>query len=168
MSDLFKGDKELLESLMKKILIYRFTRNIDKILHDNKISHHEISMNSGRNNNWFNRTFNDLEDMRISSFLKMLSAMNKLSGNTKNQLKPFNLEDILGNDVLDISSILNDLNSDDLDHLLQHDKELAESLNNLKFYFDTIQGFDSIVSKEEIDAYDRIIKIINHKEDENG
>jgi hypothetical protein len=121
------NDYILLQGMLNKVLLHRFTRNLDKELQDRKISHAKLSGSTGRTGNWFNKTFNELEDMRISTFVKSLSAINNIiSGNSN--FKPIEMNTVLDTELFKIASVIIDLSINETEHLVKNDPDITKFL----------------------------------------
>lgn len=167
MSTILPNDNILLQGLLNKVILYRFTRNLDKILQDHKISHAELSENTGRKGNWFNRTFNELEDMRISTFIKSVAAVSKIL-NEQRRSNPIDITSIITEELFEIANVSIDLTIVDIEDLLHPDSGLADFFLKLKVYVDSMKALNNIVSQEEVDAYTRILEKLNQKESKNN
>jgi hypothetical protein len=163
MSSILPNDNVLLQGLLNKVILYRFTRNFDKILQDRKISHAELSESTGRKGNWFNRTFNELEDMRISTFIKSVAAVTKIL-NERGQSEPIDITSIINEELIEIATVSIDLTIIDIEDLLSPDSGLTDFFLKLKVYVDSMKALNDIVSQEEADAYARVLERINQKE----
>jgi hypothetical protein len=152
-----RNEKAILQSLLTKIILYRFTRNFDKILQNQRISHAELSAATGRASNWFNRTYNELEDMRVSTFIKSMAAVNKIlsqRGND-NQINP--LDSIFDQELLRIASVFLDLSLFEPQELLDSDESMTAFFIGLKVYVDALKGMDAAVSPEEIAIFEKLL-----------
>lgn len=160
MSQIVPNDGVLLQGLLNKVLLYRITRNLDKELQDRRISHAELSGSTGRSGNWFNRTFNELEDMRISTFIKSLTAINKIiSGNSN--FKPVEVQSVLDIQLFKIASVSIDLSMNGIEHLLNNDPAIPKFFADIKFYVDAIKALNNTISDEELQAYEKILNQLN-------
>ncbi|GED59947.1 hypothetical protein ABER61_00515 [Brevibacillus formosus] len=160
MSEIVPNESALLQGLLNKVILYRFTRNLDKELEDRKISHAELSGSTGRSGNWFNRTFNELEDMRISTFIKSISAINKIiSGNYK--FKPVEVHKVLDEEMFKVASVSIDLSMNGVEYLLQNDADMCKFFLEIRFYVDALKALDGKLSYDEIHAYEQILTRIN-------
>ncbi|MEQ6378240.1 hypothetical protein RZN22_17130 [Bacillaceae bacterium S4-13-58] len=156
-----QSEKELLIKLLHKVLLYRITRNIDKELNVRKISHSEISGSTGRNSNWFNRSFNELEDMKITTFVKILAAVNKnVDATTNSNFQPVSIESVLDKETLRIASYTIDVSINDLDYLITNSTNFREFLIEIRFYVVSLKALNNVLSSDELDAYEVIFKRI--------
>lgn len=154
MSTFLTNDNKLLQELLNKIMLYRFTRNIDRELENRKISHAALSRSIGRSGNWFNRSFNELEDMRISTFIKLIVSLPKISSHKNDFIQ---INSILDKELFEIASVLIDLKDNNLEHLLHPDANMTNFFLKIKVYLDSIK---KTVSQEELDAYNRVLRQI--------
>ncbi|MFI8712838.1 hypothetical protein [Brevibacillus brevis] len=160
MSEIVPNESAVLQGVLNKILLYRFTRNLDKELQDRKISHAELSGTTGRSGNWFNRTFNELEDMRVSTFVKSLSAINKIiSGNDK--FKPVEVHSVIDDELFRLASVSIDLSMNGVEYLLENDPEIRMFFLDIKFYVDALKALNDVLSEEEIQAYEQLMNRLN-------
>jgi hypothetical protein len=159
MSTILPNDKELLQELLNKIMLYRITRNLNNEMRTRKIRHYQISEATGRNGNWFNRTFNDLEDMRLTTFIKLIASVPKIA--TENNTKdPVPVTLILTEEVMEIASLLLDLNDVEISDLLDPDAGKRKLFKELKPYVDLLENANK-ASKEETEAYNRALQLID-------
>lgn len=160
MTTTFSNDSNLLQNLLNKIIRYRFTRNIDRELENRKISHAELSRSCGRNENWYNRSFNNLEDMKITTLVKLVAAVTKIS-DQKAKHEPFNINSVLDEELVVIASVLIDLKENNLKEILHPDANMMEFFLKIKVY---VNSMKNLVTQEESDAYFRILEQITKKE----
>ncbi|EKN69288.1 hypothetical protein BABA_10511 [Neobacillus bataviensis LMG 21833] len=165
MSIILPDDKELLQGVLHKIILYRVTRNINNELVSRKIKHYQLSEATGRSGNWFNRTFNNLEDMRVSTLIKLIAGVTKIV-NVQNKDNPISITSIIDDEIMEIASVLLDLNDVEIEDLLSPDSGMTDFFINLKFYVDSLETTDGI-SPEESDVYGRIISLTK-RSDKNG
>jgi hypothetical protein len=148
-------DKQLLQCLLQKVMLFRLTRNLDAELSDRRISHRAVSEGTGRKSNWFNRTFNKVEDLHSSSLIKLLANINKLSSTTE-RYESVDMGKVFNESLLQIASVSIDLGNNSISHLIEHDSDFCEFFNGLQFYVDSLKRLNNVVSQEELDAYERI------------
>jgi DNA-binding transcriptional regulator YhcF (GntR family) len=154
-----ENEKAVLQKLLQKILIYRLTRNIDKELEDRKISHLELSENTGRNSNWFNRTYNELEDMKTSTFIKVITAINKIISDNDN-FKPVEVNSVLNEEILKMASVSIDLAMNEVDYLLKNDHDFCEFFVGMHFYVDALKALKNVLTEEELNVYEQLLNRI--------
>ncbi|ODG91518.1 hypothetical protein BED47_07655 [Gottfriedia luciferensis] len=161
MPNILPNDNELLQGVLHKVILYRVTRNLNNELVSRKIKHYQLSEATGRSGNWFNRTFNNLEDMRVSTLIKSIAAVSKISKQNKDN--PILITSILNNEIMEIASVLLDLNDVEIKDLLSPDSGMTDFFKNLKFYVDSLETTNDI-SVEESDVCGRIFNLINEGE----
>ncbi|MCB8815731.1 hypothetical protein [Desulfosporosinus shakirovi] len=162
MSNNEPNDTELLQSLLNKIILYRITRNMDKVIKDRNITHAELSGNTGRSGNWFNKIFNGLEDMRLSTFIKAYVAVLKISGN-ESKHNDVEITSVFDEELFRITSVSLDLSIiDNIDDLLSSDKDLYDFFFGLKVYVEALKGLRDVVTPNETDAYYRVLERVSH------
>lgn len=168
MTSILSNDNILLQGLLNKVIRYRLTRNFDKALQDREISHAELSGSTGRKGNWFNRTFNELEDMRTSTLIKSVAAVSKIlnerSNSNRRKYNPIEITSVINEELFEIASVSIDLTIIDIEDLLHTDSGLTDFFKKLKVYVDSMKVLNNIVSQEEADAYGRVLERINQKE----
>lgn len=93
--------------------------NIDILISDSNLNHREISTKIGNSANWMNDAFNNNEDIRISSLIKILSIMPDKSEKTLNTL--------FDDKMLEITSMMNSLSDENDGYIkcfIQSEKQL--------------------------------------------
>ncbi|MFS0777661.1 hypothetical protein ABC255_16880 [Neobacillus sp. 3P2-tot-E-2] len=154
------NENEILQKLLLKILTYRITRNLDKELESRKITHLELSRNTGGNTNWFNRRFNELKDIKLSTFVKIIVAINKIiSENSK--FEPVEVNSVLTPEVLLMASVSIDLAINDIDYLLANDEDFKKFFLSMQFYVNNIKALNNVIAQEEIAVFEKIMIQIN-------
>jgi len=78
--------------------------NIDKLLTKEGLNHRELSNKIGNSNNWFNDAFNNNEDIRLSSLIKIFSVMPEQT--------EFKLNILFDYKILEISSMRTSLSDE--------------------------------------------------------
>lgn len=147
------------QGLIDKIIVYRFTRNLDRELRSRRIAHSELSEATGRSKNWFNKTFNRPEDMRVSTFLKLFVAISEIAHRKQGpQEKSLTLQALFDEDLLRLTSLTLDLRTDDIEELAQLDPTLVDFLVGLRVYIEALKGVQKKVTSEEIDAFEHVLK----------
>jgi len=168
MTSILPNDNSLLQGLLNKVIRYRLTRNLDKALQDREISHAQLSESTGRKGNWFNRTFNELEDMRASTLIKSVAAISKILNerreSSRRKYDPIEITSIINEELFEVASVSIDLTIIDIEDLLRDNSDLTKFFLKLKVYVDSMKALNNIVSQEEADAYARVLERINQKE----
>lgn len=162
MTKILPNNNEALQALLHKVLLYRFTRNLDKELEDRKISHSLISGSTGRNPRWFNRSFNKLEDMKISTFIKFISTVNQIICGNSN-FKPVEVNVVLNAEIFRIASVIVDLSMNDVEHLIRNDTEVCQFFIDINVYVHSLKSLNNVLSDEELEVYEQILCLINHE-----
>lgn len=111
----------VIRKMIKKALMYQLLTNLDAKLKskDIQLTHKQLSSDTGRNPSWFNSSFNQLEDIQISTFSRILAAVNeRLKTSSKKEVDAVFLHDILTLKVINTANLLNRL-ADEEDHHLQ-------------------------------------------------
>lgn len=158
MSGIAANESAVLQGLLNKVFLYRFTRNLDKELVSRKISHATLSGSTGRSGNWFNRTFNELEDMRISTFVKSISAINHIIREHGNdRYTPVEVHTVLDEELFKIATISIDLSMNDIEYLLVNEPEIREFLVGIKVYVDVLNTMNGKLSQDEIRLYEKTL-----------
>jgi len=79
--------------------------NIDTLLIDANLNHKEVSNKIGNPNNWFNDAFNNNEDIRLSSIIKIISVIP--------EQKSIKLNALFDCKILEITSMMTNLSYED-------------------------------------------------------
>ncbi|MEH7749238.1 hypothetical protein V7659_30170 [Neobacillus drentensis] len=160
MSTIVPNDNVLLQGLLNKIILYRFSRNLDKELRDRNINHSQISLATGRSGNWFNRSFNELEDMRVSTLIKTIVAASRIISQN-NRSNPILISSVIDQEVQEIASFSLELMDIGIDDMLDPEYGVEHFFLKLKVY---VIQMKSHISQEEAEAYSRVLERINTKE----
>ncbi|MDI3540737.1 MAG: hypothetical protein PWP66_275 [Thermosediminibacterales bacterium] len=148
----------ILQQLLSKILVKKVIDRFHNVLIDNKISHAEISRKAGKNEGAFNKTFNEAEDLKFSSFLRYWHAF-KLLENGKHS-SPVKFEDLLDSEAHNILDLLSHLKNYDLNSISAEDIKL---LQNLKYYYYQLRSKNAL-TKCEMDIYEKLLKTLKRGE----
>lgn len=146
----------ILQQLLSKILVKKVIDNFHNILADKNISHAEISRKAGKNEGAFNKTFNEAEDLKLSSFLRYWHAFKSLekekhSISTNDSVK---FEDLLNSETRKILNLISHLKNYDLNSITAEDIKLLQSL---RYYFKLLKD-KNILTECEIAVYEKILE----------
>lgn len=162
MSTCETNDNKLLQSLLHKITLYLFTRNFDKALKDRKISHAELSVFTRGSGNWFNRAFNELEDMRVATFINAYVAVSKIL-ESRNKYDPIEISSVFNVELLQTESVSIDLSIiDDID-LLCSEEGLSDFFIGLKVHVEAMKKLRDVVTPQETKAYYKVLERLRNK-----
>ncbi|WP_107937313.1 hypothetical protein [Ureibacillus chungkukjangi] len=120
--------------MVKKALMYQFMANIDTKIKGKEIllTHRDLSIETGRAEAWFNNSFNNLEDLRISSFLRILAVANERhKANTEAEIDGEFLINIFTSKILETANGINILAIENEAHLgafIQSEEKLFQDL----------------------------------------
>ncbi|HLQ82525.1 MAG TPA: hypothetical protein VK121_01585 [Pseudogracilibacillus sp.] len=112
-----RGDfikKDILAKMMKKALLYRLMYNLDEIVNKSNLTHSDLSSRVGNAKNWFNDAYNNDEDIRISSFVRILSIVDEVG---KVNLDKYTLKDFFDDKILKIASLMRMLPDEHIDYV---------------------------------------------------
>jgi len=112
-----RGDfikKDILAKMMKKALLYRLMYNLDEIVNKSNLTHSDLSSRVGNAKNWFNDAYNNDEDIRISSFVRILSVVDEVG---KVNLDKYTLKDFFDDKILKIASLMRMLPDEHIDYV---------------------------------------------------
>ncbi|MBO8161841.1 MAG: hypothetical protein H0Z24_09445 [Thermosipho sp. (in: Bacteria)] len=154
----------ILQQLLSKILVKKIIDNFHNILADKNISHAELSRKAGKNEGAFNKTFNEAEDLKLSSFLRYWHAFKSLeeekySSSEDNAVK---FEDLLDSEAHRMLNLISQLKNYDLNFISIEDIKLLQSL---KYYFKQLKN-KNILTEREIAVYEKILE--SRKEGESN
>lgn len=119
-------DKTVLLKLLRKALLYRLMNNLNDMILETKLTHRSISNGVGNSDNWFNDAYNNNEDIRISSLLRVLSVI-ELEFN----LKDYTLDTLFDKKILEIGSLINSLSDENdkyIKDFIMSDKDMFVDL----------------------------------------
>lgn len=122
-------DKEIFLKLLKKSLLYRLMTNLDRrLISKTRLTHREISYRTGNSHSWFNDAYNNIEDISISSFIKVLSVIKPEIESLKQPEVNFQNEliNLLDGSILKIASIIGELSDEeqqDIAYFIRSDQE---------------------------------------------
>lgn len=128
----------VIRKMIKKALMYQLLTNLDTKLKskDIQLTHKQLSRDTGRNPSWFNSSFNQLEDIQISTFSRILAAVNeRLKTSNKKEIDAVFLHDILTLKVINTANSLNRLADEEDHHLQAFIKDEEELFRDLISYW---------------------------------
>lgn len=114
--------------------MYQLMANLDAKIKgkDIQLTHRDLSIETGRAEAWFNNSFNNLEDLRISSFLRILAVANeRYKTNTEAEIDGDFLNNIFTSKVLETANGINSLAIENEAHLvdfIQSEDKLFQDL----------------------------------------
>ena len=126
----------VIQKMIKKAAIYQLMTNFNEKLKSEKVqlTHRDLSDGTGRAETWFNNSFRNVEDLQISSFLRILAVANmSYKEKTETEIDGAFLLDIFTSKVLETASLINDVAMENDAHLLtpnfvQSKKKLFQDL----------------------------------------
>lgn len=149
-----------LQKLLAKIAIKRFIDNFAKVLNGHSITHLELSQSSGKPDNAFNKTVNEAEDPRLSTFLRYWISLEDIL-KTKGKEFDVDFNQLIDGDTRKIIHILKDAHHADLNEIV---KAHSQFLLGLKIYFDLLSR-KNVLTTSEVEIYHHILKMIHEQED---
>lgn len=160
--------------MVKKVLMYQLLTNLDSKLKekDLQLTHRDLSIGTGRAPSWFNNSFNQLEDLQISSFLRILATANERSKEkTGKEIEEVFLRDIFTSEAIDTANALNNLAAEENNHLLDFIQSEEKLFKDLIGYWGILSSKNKLdVTEEEVLREIRtVLKTISDSEqgDEN-
>lgn len=93
---------------MRKALLYQLMNNLNGVISKTDLTHREISNGIGNADNWFNDAYNNNEDIYISSFIRVLSVIDK-----EFTLVNYNLINLFDENILKIASLMDALSNEE-------------------------------------------------------
>src|SRR5699024_4342686 len=95
--------RDILAKMMKKALLYRLMYNLGETVNESNLNHSDLSSRVGNAKNWFNDAINNNEDIRISSFMRILSVVDEVG---KVNLDEYTLKDFFDDKILKIAKLM--------------------------------------------------------------
>lgn len=108
-------DKKVLLKLLKKSMLYRLMDNLDRLVITAKLTHREVSYRTGNSHSWFNDAYNNNEDIRISSFIKVLSVLKQEIESLSNPEINFHQEfiNLFDDNILKIATMIGEFSDEE-------------------------------------------------------
>lgn len=139
--------QKLLCKILNKSIIDKFHNELEK----NNINHNKLSADSGKNLSAFNKTFNNAEQLSLSSFLRYWYAATTLTNSTMDN-SPFGLENFIQEEEIHILKLICSIKDCGINYLESEDIQL---LKHLKYHFDFLQK-NKKLTEDEIEVYNKI------------
>ncbi|EIM05904.1 hypothetical protein A1A1_13822 [Planococcus antarcticus DSM 14505] len=152
-----------IQKMVKKVLMYQVLTNFDAKIKDKdlQLTHRELSVRTGRAPSWFNNSFTGLEDLQVSSFLRILAAASERSEEkTGREIDEAFLRDILTSEAIETANALNRLAVEDDNHLLSFIQSEETLFLNLISYWGILNEKNKLDSTEE-ETLNEIRSILN-------
>lgn len=150
----------LIQKMIKKAAIYQLMTNFDDKIKSEEVqlTHRDLSDGTGRAATWFNNSFRNVEDLQISSFLRILAVANvSYTEKTKTEIDGVFLSDIFTSEVLETAFLINEVASEDYNHPLA--LEFVQSRK--KIFQDLISYWGILSDNNKLDAAeDEVLKEI--------
>ncbi|MBU3201734.1 hypothetical protein LL037_08410 [Clostridium estertheticum] len=144
--------QQLLCKILNKSIIDKFHNELQK----NNIRDSNLSIKSGKNPSAFNKTFNNAEQLTLSSFLRYLYAAADISNSAMNS-KPFALDTFLQDEDIKILELICSIKDCTIDEL---DPDAIKFLKHLKYHFDFLQKNNKL-TQNQICVYTKLYNKIN-------
>lgn len=139
----------IIQKMVKKAVIYQLMTNFDLKLKAKEIqlTHRDLSIETGRAEAWYNNSFNNIEDLRVSSFLRILAVANeRYKENTETEIDGAFLHAIFTSKLLLTASAINHL-------AIENDTHLLNYIQSEEMLFQDLVGYWGILnSKSKLDA----------------
>lgn len=144
----------VIQKMIKKAAIYQLMTNFDEKLKSEEVqlTHRDLSDGTGRAETWFNNSFRNAEDLRISSFLRILAVANESHiDKVQSEIDGTFLSDIFTSKVLGIASTINEVAMEnDSAHL---DFEFVQSKE--KVFQDLVTYWGILSANNKLDASEK-------------
>lgn len=144
----------VIQKMIKKATIYQLMTNFDEKLKSEEVqlTHRDLSDGTGRAETWFNNSFRNVEDLRISSFLRILAVVNESHiDKVQTEIDGAFLSDIFTSKVLGIASMINEVAMEnDAAHL---DFEFVQSKE--KIFQDLITYWGILSANNKLDTSEK-------------
>jgi predicted MPP superfamily phosphohydrolase len=159
----------VIQKMIKKAAIYQLMTNFDEKLKSEKVqlTHRDLSDGTGRAETWFNNSFRNVEDLQISSFLRILAVANvSHKEKTETEIDGAFLSDIFTSKVFETASLINDVAMENDAHLLALDfvQSKKKLFQDLVTYWGILSGNNKLDAAEE-EALKEIRSILNTDSD---
>ncbi|ASS74797.1 hypothetical protein CIG75_07275 [Tumebacillus algifaecis] len=156
-------NKSDLQKLLHKVVLKRFFDNWTKEIKENKILQVELSRAAGRNDGAFNKSFKNLEDIQITTFLRYWSALNNVL--VEKGKKPLDFIRLLDHQTAKTLIIASELNIFEFQELAERERDF---FIGVKVYIDVFLKEQVYYSdSKEVLAYQAFIKRYITEEDRN-
>jgi hypothetical protein len=150
---------EFLKKLFKKGFTFKFTRKLNNALKDRNITHQNLSLDTGRDRAWFNRNYKNLEDMKLSTFVKVMVAVNRYTEGNK-ELPRLELSKVLDQELHYMASVIIDLSINGADYMLKSDKEFRNFITeNMPSYVGLLLSEEAI-TQEDFEFFEYLVSQI--------
>ena len=140
-----------LQKLLCKILTKSIIDKFHNVLQKNNISHNKLSTESGKVSSAFNKTFNNAEQLTLSSFLRYWYAALSITNSDINT-GPFTLEEFIKDEELRLLKLICSLKDYSFDEIESND---IQFLKHLKYHFDLLQKNNRLTT-DEITVYNKL------------
>lgn len=144
--------QKLLCKILNKSIIDKFHNELQK----NNINHTKLSIESGKNPSAFNKTFNNAEQLTLTSFLRYLYAASDITSSNVNT-SHFALDTFIQDEELKILNLVCSVKDCPTDEFAPED---VQFLKHLKYHFDFLQKNNKL-TQDEILIYNKLYNSIN-------
>jgi hypothetical protein len=149
------NDKYFLQKLIQKIIVWKFSSNLDKELSKYDISHANISRQAGRVQTAFNKTIRQVEDIRISSFIRYwISIQDLIKVSTRYKNINISFESLIDEEIVKLSHFASELSDEEIDYIANLDAAL---LIGLKVHIQRMRLIKNVLKDEEIQIYEKVL-----------
>jgi hypothetical protein len=156
------NDNIILQKLLNKIAVKRFNDIFNEELKDRRITNIELSIKAGKLENAFNKTINEAEDPRMSTFLRYWNAVIELI-NEKDNESPIDFNQLLDEKVRKILSMAGEMQEADVFHSIRKNKDFYIGL---KVYVDILNK-KGVLTIKEVKLYSKIMTVIEKLEEQS-
>lgn len=153
-------ERVVLQKLLNKIAVKRFMDNLNNYLFDKSITNIEVSRRAGKPENAFNKTINEAEDPRLSTFLRYYTAVIDAL-DSREEPADIELINLLDEQIIKIFKLSREAQEADIKDLIISQKKL---FRGLKVYVDILHQRKAL-TESEVNMYKNIEKLLKTLEE---
>lgn len=157
----------VIQKMIKKAAIYQLMTNFDEKLKSEEVqlTHRDLSDGTGRAETWFNNSFRNVEDLQISSFLRILAVVNERhKEKTEIEIDGAFLSAIFTSKVLQTASAINGVTIENDAHLFDFVQSEGKLFQELVAYWGILSANNKLDEAEE-EALREVRTILNKNSD---
>lgn len=157
---LLSAKKKTLQKILSKIAVYCFICNFDMALHNMQISHSELSRTAGKVENAFNKTKNEMEDPRLSSFLRYWWAARKIRNDRQRRKHTYRLDfqALIDKNIENILSAAAEIRDCEWKSFIIENEKL---FNSLDVYIKLFKN-KRLLTEQELEVYLEVKRVIEN------
>ncbi|AQQ55599.1 hypothetical protein [Planococcus lenghuensis] len=142
----------VIQKMIKKAAIYQLMTNFDEKLKSEEVqlTHRDLSDGTGRAETWFNNSFRNAEDLRISSFLRILAVANEShKDKTETEIDGDFLSAIFTSEVFQTATAINGVAMENDAHLFDFVQSEEKLFQDLVAYWGILSANNKLDEAEE-------------------